>query len=424
MSAELMVDCSDEDIGAVEVLFPMNNKWKSKNINSDEDSELGLIQLNYLFLRQSHFLMKLPRFHSPYVRIGGPLLVLAGGAYAYNDDGTRRSAKFWVNIFPMYMNYRFVQFLNRDLGLIKDDYAMKWYDTLHDRFTDPVKALTYEMKGFYLKQAQLMSMQDDFVPPAYMRWLKDTQANVPSEYPGEKARLYVAELCEKELGKKFEDVFSAWDDEPLGVASIGQVHRAVLKDTGEAVAVKFQNPGIEAKFRADIATLKAFSALAMPQHVTAFEEIEKQFTTEFDYAREADNLRAAYATTMPRWSRFVCVPRPHSHLCSRNILVMEFLEGPKLVDGIKKQYSELALLSGTTLEKMEEERKAQIASGQFVFKSLEQEKWDAFNTRILLAARDIWQNNLRIFAYNTLNPVAWVYGAAPYKWTDMSIDLG
>jgi len=381
--------------------------------------------------------MRFPRFNSSsssyYTRSSSVLFLACSGGITttaaaaflvYNDDGYKRSAKFWVNVFPMYLNYRLIQLLNRDLGLIKDKYAMDMYEKLHLRYTDRVKDLTYEMKGFYLKQAQLMSMQDDFVPPAYMKWLKDTQANVPTEYPGNKARVYVAELCEKELGKKFDDVFSTWDDEPLGVASIGQVHRAVLRSSGEVVAVKFQNPGIEAKFRADIATLKAFSALAMPQHVTAFEEIEKQFTTEFDYTREAENLHAAYMTTMPRWSRFVMIPRPHSNLCSRNLLVMEFLQGPKLVDGIKKQYSELARLSGSTLEKLEEERKAQIASGKFVFKSLEQEKWDAFNTRVLLAASDIWRHNLRIFAYNTLNPLSWVYGAEPYKWTDMSIDLG
>jgi aarF domain-containing kinase len=47
-----------------------------------------------------------------------------------------------------------------------------------------MRDLTYEMRGFYLKQAQLMSIQDDFVPKAYMRWVKDTQGNVPSEFKG------------------------------------------------------------------------------------------------------------------------------------------------------------------------------------------------------------------------------------------------
>lgn len=61
--------------------------------------------------------------------------------------------------------------------------------------------------------------------------------------------------------------------------SKGQVHKAVLRKTGETVAVKVLCPGMESKFRADIRTLKSFCQLAMPQHVTAFAEIEKQFCT-------------------------------------------------------------------------------------------------------------------------------------------------
>ena len=79
------------------------------------------------------------------------------------------------------------------------------------------------MRGFYLKQAQLMSTQDDFVPSAYMAWCKDTQDNVPSEFIGSGAREYTAKMLKEELGVAFDDVFESWDDAPLGVASIGEV---------------------------------------------------------------------------------------------------------------------------------------------------------------------------------------------------------
>ena len=110
----------------------------------------------------------------------------------YYDEGSRRSLKFWTNVGPMYAMYRAVQFLNSDVGIISDDYANKWYDYLHHKFTEPVKKLTYEMKGFYLKHAQLMSVQDDFVPPQYLKWLKDTQSDVPSQFTEKEAKLYVA----------------------------------------------------------------------------------------------------------------------------------------------------------------------------------------------------------------------------------------
>ena len=112
-----------------------------------------------------------------------------------------------------------------------------------------------------------------------MSWVKDTQDNVPSEFKEGEARKFCAEMLKKEVGLEFDDVFQEWDEKPLGVASIGQVHKARLKRNGQLVAVKMQVPGIEKKFRSDIKTLKSFCRLAMPQHLSAFNEIEKQFLT-------------------------------------------------------------------------------------------------------------------------------------------------
>jgi predicted unusual protein kinase regulating ubiquinone biosynthesis (AarF/ABC1/UbiB family) len=61
-----------------------------------------------------------------------------------------------------------------------------------------------------------MSMQDDFVPEHYMRWLKDTQANVPPIFNGNEAAQYAAKILKDEQGLNFDDVFSEWEDEPLG----------------------------------------------------------------------------------------------------------------------------------------------------------------------------------------------------------------
>jgi predicted unusual protein kinase regulating ubiquinone biosynthesis (AarF/ABC1/UbiB family) len=61
-----------------------------------------------------------------------------------------------------------------------------------------------------------MSTQDDFVPKQYMKWVKDTQDNVPSEFEGTAAREYVTKKLREELGLEFNDVFESWDDTPLG----------------------------------------------------------------------------------------------------------------------------------------------------------------------------------------------------------------
>jgi len=180
------------------------------------------------------------------VVIGG--LVGVGASYAVSqDEGSRRGATFYFRIAPIWAQYRFIQFLNRDLQWLSSEKANVEYDKLHEKYSDTVKDITFSMRGFYLKQAQIMSTQDDFVPPAYMRWVKRTQDDIPTEFEGESAKAYCASKMKEELGLDFDEVFSEWDHKPLGVASIGQVHKAKLRSTGQAVAVKILVPGIEKK---------------------------------------------------------------------------------------------------------------------------------------------------------------------------------
>jgi aarF domain-containing kinase len=79
--------------------------------------------------------------------------------YTYADEGTKRSLKFWRHAFPIFLEYRYVQLLNKDLGILNDVEANTRYDILHEKHTEDVKRLTYEMRGFYLKQAQILSTQ-------------------------------------------------------------------------------------------------------------------------------------------------------------------------------------------------------------------------------------------------------------------------
>jgi predicted unusual protein kinase regulating ubiquinone biosynthesis (AarF/ABC1/UbiB family) len=98
-----------------------------------------------------------------------------------------------------------------------------------------------------------MSTQNDFVPEEYMEWMIETQDNVPSEFSNSSdTRKYVSDVLREELSVDFDQVFESWDDIPLGIASIGEVHKATLKSSGEIVAVKVQLPNMEAKFRSDI----------------------------------------------------------------------------------------------------------------------------------------------------------------------------
>lgn len=354
---------------------------------------------------------------------------VGAGYLVSQDEGSRRSFTFWKGIFPIYAHYRFYQFLNQN-KIISDEDADKHYEKLHELYSEPVKDIVYSMRGMYLKNAQIMSVQDDFVPKAYMRWVKDTQDNVPSEFKGSEAKEYLRGKMKEELGLDFDDVFSHWDDKPLGVASIGEVHRATLKSTNEVVAVKILCPNMEQRFRSDLATIKSFCKLAMPQHVSGMDEIEKQFVTEFDYSLECKNLTEVRNAMLDRWGSKVVIPRPVEELCSKHMLVMEFLEGEKLADGIRRQYSKIAAIQGKTMEQFENEMKEKIKNGTFNFQSLKESKAQNEKISSYFYWRDLlWGTegggtaNIYRALYN-YSPLSWLYGSWEYSWERAPVDLG
>ena len=97
-----------------------------------------------------------------------------------------------------------------------------------------------------------------------------------------------------------------------------QAHRAVLRSTGGRVVVKVQNPEAERTFKGDVFALRSLIHVFMPQLEPAFDEIQKQFATEFDYRGECANAVEVRANLV-RSGRFpnVLVPRMHAALCTR-----------------------------------------------------------------------------------------------------------
>jgi hypothetical protein len=81
-------------------------------------------------------------------------------------------------------------------------------------------------------------------------------------------------------------------------------------------------------------------------------------------------------------------------------------------------------ITGKSLSELENERKQAILKGKLTYKSIDEDKWNTFKFRLLLLLRDIWQNNLRIFCYNYLNPLNWFGEKAEYIWTETPLDLG
>lgn len=199
-----------------------------------------------------------------------------------------------------------------------------------------------DLKGFYVKTAQIISSRADLFPQQYTDALSGFTDNL-DPMPSSLAKAVVKqELLNRD--EKFEDVFVEFDEEPLGAASVAQVHRAVLTEKygGKEVAVKIQRPSIESKLLGDIANLKAIAKTfrnvdALPlDYYTVFSELEKQLADEFDFVAEAVAMDRIYnslsrsadgseATEVP-----LVMPRPVRGLISKRVLVMDYLKGVPL----------------------------------------------------------------------------------------------
>jgi predicted unusual protein kinase regulating ubiquinone biosynthesis (AarF/ABC1/UbiB family) len=179
----------------------------------------------------------------------------------------------------------------------------------------------------FVKLGQLLSTRSDLLPPAYLDALSRLRDDVEPLPPG------VAEqVVEDELGVRISRAFGSFEPRPLGSASLGQVHRATLRD-GRPVAVKVQRPGIRRQALEDMEVIAELAAFVDRHAGTAsrlglgsmVEEFRGSLLGELDYRREADNLKVL-GDILADFDRIV-VPRPIDDYTTSRVLTMEYVEG-------------------------------------------------------------------------------------------------
>ena len=192
-----------------------------------------------------------------------------------------------------------------------------------------VRLVLEELGPTFIKLGQALSTRQDLLPADFIKELVKLQDEVPS-FPFQEAR----EIAETELRGTLDEFFQHMEPVPLAAASIGQVHRARLKD-GEDVAVKIQRPGIRRIVEADLEILFHLATL-MEKHVEGWyvrrptrivEDFGRTMSKELDYTVEADHMErfAAQFLDEPR----VYVPKIFRETTTSRILTMEYVEGIK-----------------------------------------------------------------------------------------------
>jgi ubiquinone biosynthesis protein len=182
----------------------------------------------------------------------------------------------------------------------------------------------------FIKLGQLLSTRVDIVPVAYAEALARLQDNV-GPFPGEE----VERIVQEELGVRLSKAFADFDRKPMAAASLGQVHRATLRD-GRPVAVKVQRPGIREVVVQDMEALEEIGDF-LDHHTEAgrrydfvqiLTEMRRSLLRELDYRQEASNL-ATLGRNLAEFERIV-VPEPIDDYTTSRVLTMDYVRGRKI----------------------------------------------------------------------------------------------
>lgn len=182
----------------------------------------------------------------------------------------------------------------------------------------------------FIKLAQLLSTRADILPRPYLEALTRLQDNVQPFSFGE-----VEKIVSSEIGVRLSKAFSEFEATPMAAASLGQVHRARLRD-GHAVVVKVQRPDIRQLIINDLEALAEMAGF-LDRNTEAGKryefqniliELRKSILRELDYRQEARNL-IAFDENLKEFDRIV-VPLPIEDYTTSRVLTMDYIKGKKI----------------------------------------------------------------------------------------------
>jgi len=262
---------------------------------------------------------------------------------------------------PILIEYKMIKFkaLTWEKLDDQDDELRRRIRSFHEKSAPRLVDLVLRMGGIYIKIGQVMStIGQGLLPQEYLLALEPLQNGVPPrDYDS------VARIIEASSGKKMSEIFRSFDEKPVGSASIAQAHRAKLvmsnanyEGTGggspddEDVIVKVQYPEVEELFEADLNNMELATKLFAPENVELVRALRERHSKELDFRVEADNLREC-RRNMQRHGvepAFVRIPRVRNEtgLCTRHVLVMEYLEGTSLSEVIAEEQTRMAAALG------------------------------------------------------------------------------
>lgn len=193
--------------------------------------------------------------------------------------------------------------------------------------------------GMYIKTGQAFASMNHLLPPTYCKIMNKLHDAVLNRPLGE-----IYYVLEEEYGKPISEVFERFDEKAVAAASLAQVHRAKLRETGEEVAVKVQYIDIAQRYQGDFATIvlmlglagKLFPGYDFGKLVRASNDT---LQAELDFEQEANNLERCHEDLVKEFtSGNVVCPKLHRKHCTKRVMVTSFVDGVKADDaeGMKR----------------------------------------------------------------------------------------
>ena len=205
-----------------------------------------------------------------------------------------------------------------------------------------IRKVLEELGPAYIKLGQMLSTRPDLVGVDIAQELQKLRDDTPVTPFDE-----IKEVIETELGDSMNKIYVDIDETPIGSASIGQVYKARLRETGEKVAIKVQKPNSREIIESDIKIMK-FLAKRIDQFLTmtkplnlpvVISEFERSILKEINFLEETMNLQNL-ANNFKKVS-YIKIPEVHTAYCSEKVITMEYIDGVAVTDLLKKDYPKI-----------------------------------------------------------------------------------
>ena len=208
-----------------------------------------------------------------------------------------------------------------------------------------------DLGATFIKAGQMMSVRPDVLPQPTLDELEKLQDSVvPFDTK------VAVEQIERELGGPLGQFFTSISEEPVAAASLAQVYLATLNDGKDTkVAVKVQRPDVLGTVSKDLYVLRRaaevfqglverFAPQQRTNYVALLNEWSVGFYTELDFNNEAQNQKNLREMLIKNNIKGVTVPKVYEELCTRRILVSEWIEGKKLSEATPQQIADVTPL--------------------------------------------------------------------------------